>query len=198
VADTSTDSRGYIAVEGGSIMSNPLQVIEDHIQEFSTKGGELLAMRREALGVIKWLGTQPETLDNLNKRAELQRFEVEAKEAYYEWNDEMSRVRGIIRAVNMVPGIEWKPLGAPPLAAVGVVAVTASLAAIAMTAIIAKAANLDRQLDALEMGIPPEAVEAAAKSAGFGFGGFFGGLGTGGLLALGAVAFVVLKGGFGK
>lgn len=176
-------------------MSNPLQVIEDHIQDFSRKGSELLAMRREGLAVLKWLKGQPQTLENVNKIAELRRFDADAIQAYHEWADEMDRVRGIIKGVNMVPGIEWKPLGAPPLAAVGVVAVTASLAAVAMTAIITKAANLDRQLDAIEAGIPPDVVEAAAKNAGLSFGGFLGGIGTGGLLALGAVAFVFLKGG---
>lgn len=175
-------------------MSNPLQVIEDHIQEFSHKGAELLAMRREALAVLKWVSEQPQTLDMVNKKAELQRFEQDANAEYHKWVDEMSRVRGIIKKVNYIPGVDWEPLGAPPLAVVGVISVTAGLAAIAMTAIIAKAANLDRQLDAIEAGIPPEVVEAAAKNAGIGLGGFLGGIGTGGLIALGAVAFFALKG----
>jgi hypothetical protein len=174
---------------------NPLQVIEDHIVGFSKSGAELLAMRREALALLKVL---PETtLENFNKIAELQRFEQDANAEYHKWVDTMSRVRTLIRNVNRIPGVEWQPLGSPSLAVVGVLSVTAGLAAVAMTAIIAKVANLDRQLDAIEAGIPPEIVEAAAKSAGsgFGLGGFLGGIGTGGLIALGAVAFVMLRGG---
>jgi len=173
---------------------NPLQVIEDHIQDFSRKGGELLAMRREALALLRHLREAPGSLENVNKVAELQRFEQDANAEYHKWVDEMARVKGIIRNVNRIPGIEWEPLGAPPLAVVGPIAVTAGLAAVAMTAIIAKAANLDRQLDAIEAGIPPDVVEAAAKHSGIGLGGFLGGIGTGGLIALGVVGFVMLKG----
>ena len=176
-------------------MSNPLQVIEDHIGEFKGKGAELLAMKREALAVQKWLRTEaPQTTENIAKIAELQTFDVSVNEAYGEWVDQMGKVRGIVNAVNKIPGIEWQPLGAPPLAAVGVIAVSAGLTAVAMTAIIAKAVNLDRQLDAIEAGVPPEVVERAAKSAGFGFGGFFGGIGIGGLLAVGAGAWLLLSG----
>lgn len=176
-------------------MSNPLQVIEDHIQEFSRKGSELLSMRREALALLKWLETEPATLENVNRKMELQRFEQDANAEYHRWVDEWARVKGLIGTVNKIPGVEWEPLGAPPLAVVGPIAVSAGLAAIAMTAIIAKAANLDRQLDAIEAGIPPDVVEAAAKHSGIGLGGFLGGIGTGGLLALGTVAFLMLKGG---
>lgn len=171
---------------------NPLQVIEDNIQEFGTKGAELLAMRREALALLKVL---PETsLENFQAIAELQRFEQDANAEYHKWVDEMSKVRTLIRNVNRIPGVEWEPLGSPSLAMVGVLSVTAGLAAVAMTAIIAKVRNLDRQLDAIEAGIDPAVVAKAAKSSGIGFGGFLGGIGTGGLIALGAVAFVMLRG----
>lgn len=172
---------------------NPLQVIEDHIVGFGKSGAELLAMRREALAVLKWTKQQP-SLEMINKTAELQRFEQDANIEYHKWVDEMSRVRTLIKNVNRIPGVEWQPLGSPSLAVVGVLSVTAGLAAVAMTAIIAKAKNLDRQLDAIEAGVPPEIVEAAVKSSGIGFGGFLGGIGTGGLIALGAVAFVMLRG----
>ena len=173
---------------------NPLQVIEDHIVDFGKSGAELLAMRREALAVLKWT-KQQSSLEMINKTAELQRFEQDANIEYHKWVDEMSRVRTLIRNVNRIPGVEWQPLGSPSLAVVGVLSVTAGLAAVAMTAIIAKVANLDRQLDAIEAGIDPAIVEAAAKSSGFGLGGFLGGIGTGGLIALGAVAFVMFRGG---
>ncbi len=165
-----------------------LQDIEYKLADFKGRGGELLAMSRE----LAMLKRKAEADSDTYRLREIAQAREAVMETYSEWVDTMQKLRGVIGLVNKMPGVEWEPLGAVPFVIVGATAAAATAALVAMTLVVNKTIRMRMTLDGIEEGwLTVEEAVAVQEAASTGLGSFFGGVGAGTLLAIGAALFLL-------
>lgn len=156
-----------------------LDRIEENLQEFQAQYPEIRRQRME-IAALKDLAMAKGDHGRLSELQDLMHENQAALEDWYSTKDKIDYVIGL---VNKVPGVEWQPLGAPPVLLIGALGVAAAAALTAMTLVINKTVQMKMQLDGIKEGwLTPEEAQGIAKASGAGLGVTLGGVGVGTLL----------------